>query len=310
MFPSVLTAILFAGSIVCATQSARILGGSEANFWRLATAIIFLALWAHLFGGGLGGPSFPLFLTSGIIGVGSDVFLFQSLPRIGSRLSTLLLQCLSVVFASALEWVWLGNKLTTRQLEACVIILAGVALALAPSKHLNIKRATLIVGICFATVAALGNAFGAVLSRLAYSVAEKNHQNVDGGTAAYQRLIGGLFVGGVCLLIVKRREIAAQWQNPSAPRWPQPEKWKRAWPWVIANGFAGQTLGVTCYQWALRTTKTGVVLAIVATTPLIVIPFAHYWEGERVHRRALIGGLIAVAGVALLALEKFGIGLK
>jgi drug/metabolite transporter (DMT)-like permease len=109
-----------------------------------------------------------------------------------------------------------------------------------------------------------------------------------------------LFVGGVTLLVVKRREIVAQVTHSAPPRLPEAEKWRRAWPWVLANSFAGQTLGVTCYQWALKTTCSGLVLAIVATTPLVVIPFASIVEGEKIETRSVVGGLIAVAGAILL----------
>jgi hypothetical protein len=81
MLASFLTTLLFATSVVCATQSARMLGGTEANFWRLAVATALLAVWAHTFGQGLTGASFALFVISGVIGVGADVFLFQALPR-------------------------------------------------------------------------------------------------------------------------------------------------------------------------------------------------------------------------------------
>ena len=100
--------------------------------------------------------------------------------------------------------------------------------------------------------------------------------------------------------MVKRREIVAQVTHSAPPRLPEAEKWRRAWPWVLANSFAGQTLGVTCYQWALKTTCSGLVLAIVATTPLVVIPFASIVEGEKIETRSVVGGLIAVAGAILL----------
>lgn len=300
MLPSILTTILFAVSVVCATRSTKLLGGSEANFWRLTVATALLALWAHTHGQGLGGDSFALFLISGLIGVGSDVFLFQALPRIGSRLSLLIIQCSAAMFAAVVEWLWLGTSLSGRQAAACAVILAGVAVALAPGKHLHVKAGALAAGICFGFLAGFGNGFGAVLSRKAYAVAALAHQNIDGATAAYQRLIGGLFVAGVCLLVVKRRELMAQVTQSSAPRLPEAEKWRRVWPWVLANGFAGQTLGVTCYQWALKTTRSGLVLAIVATTPLVVIPFASVIEGERIALRSVIGGVIAVVGAILL----------
>jgi drug/metabolite transporter (DMT)-like permease len=300
MLASILTTIFFSTSVVCATRSAKLLGGTEANFWRLAVATFVLAIWAHGFGQGLSGDSFPLFLISGIIGVGADVFLFQALPRIGSRLSLLIIQCFSALSAAATEWMWMGTKLTTWQIVACATILTGVALALAPGKHLNATRRMLMAGIGFGLLAALGNGLGAVLSRKAYAVAAAAHQNIDGATGGYQRLIGGLLVAGICLLAVRRREVAAQFTDSQAPRLPNAEKWRRAWPWVMANGLIGQTLGVTCYQWALKTTPTGLVLAIVATTPLVVIPFACLIEGETIEVRSIAGGLVAVAGAIFL----------
>src|SRR5271154_4339891 len=139
------------------------LGGTEANFWRLAVATFLLGIWAHCFGQGLSGDSFPLFLFSGIIGVGADVFLFQALPRLGSRLSLLIIQCFSALSAAALGWLWLGTKLFVRQAAACALILAGVAVALAPGKHLDAKKGVLTAGICFSFLAAFGNGFGAVI---------------------------------------------------------------------------------------------------------------------------------------------------
>jgi len=70
---------------------------------------------------------------------------------------------------------------------------------------------------------------------------------------------------------------------------------------VLVNGLAGPALGVSCYQWALKTTPTGVVLPIVAITPLVIIPFSYHLEGERPTVRSLIGGALAVTGAAALA---------
>jgi drug/metabolite transporter (DMT)-like permease len=70
---------------------------------------------------------------------------------------------------------------------------------------------------------------------------------------------------------------------------------------VLFNGLAGPALGVSCYQWALKTTPTGVVLPIVALTPIVIIPFSYRVEGERPGNRSLLGGALAVAGAAALA---------
>ena len=81
-----------------------------------------------------------------------------------------------------------------------------------------------------------------------------------------------------------------------------PQAWQKAWPWVVVNALSGPAIGVAFFQWALMLAPTGLVLAIVATTPLMVIPLTVLLEGERPHLHSLIGGLIAVAGAVALVL--------
>jgi drug/metabolite transporter (DMT)-like permease len=275
-------------------------GGTEANFWRLVAATVLLGLWAHLFGQGLGGVSFPLFLLSGIVGVGADVFLFQSYPLLGARLTILIIQCGAALIGAVVEWLWKDARLTVWQMAGGATILAGVALALAPGKHLTMTRRQLQAGIVLSVFGAFGNGFGAVLSRQAYAVAEQAHENISAPTAAYQRLVGGLLVTAVCLLAVAwHRSRAAGASRPRAGL-SRAERWRLAWPWVLANAVAGQMIGVSCYQWALKTTKTGLVLAVVSTVPLVIMPFSSLIEGEKMTRRSICGGVLAVLGAIIL----------
>jgi drug/metabolite transporter (DMT)-like permease len=299
-----LSTILFSISVVCGHRSAKLIGGTEANFWRLTCATLMLAVWAYGFGIGLSGAAFPIFLLSGITGIGiGDVALFQALPRLGSRLSLLLIQCLTAPFGALLEWLWLGTTLSRLQILCGLAILAGVGIALVPGEHLKLSRKELVVGTLFSILSALGGAWGAVLSRKAYSIAHASGQPIDGANAAFQRIIGGLLVAGICLLIVKRREFRVQSRAPreligEASK----KKWRAVWPWVLVNSLAGQTLGVSCMQRAFETTPTGLVLAVIATTPIVVIPFAFFFEGERPTPHSLLGGAIAVAGVVALTI--------
>jgi drug/metabolite transporter (DMT)-like permease len=308
MLAALLTTILWAASAVCGSRSARLVGGTEANFWRLVAATVTLGLWAHLFGQGLGGVSFPLFFLSGIIGVGADVFLFQSYPLLGARLTILIIQCGSVLVGAVVERLWQHTHLSGWQIAASATIVAGVALALAPGEHLTSTPRQLRAGMALSILGAFGNGFGAVLSHQAYTVADAAGQNIDAATAAYQRLVGGSLVGGIWLLAGAWHRQAAH--DPLAPSHgtSRAERWRLAWPWVLANAVAGQTLGVTCYQWALKTAPTSVVLAIVAITPLVVMPFSSLIEGERMTRRSICGGVLAVIGAIVLVTVTAKIG--
>jgi drug/metabolite transporter (DMT)-like permease len=75
----------------------------------------------------------------------------------------------------------------------------------------------------------------------------------------------------------------------------------------LGNALAGPTIGVGCYQWALRSTPSGIVLPIVATAPLVTIILTYFFDGLRPTRRALLGGVIAVGGAVALKLLQKGV---
>ena len=57
-------------------------------------------------------------------------------------------------------------------------------------------------------------------------------------------------------------------------------------------------------QRAFETTPTGLVLSIIAMTPIVVMPLAYVFEGERATKRSIAGGVVAVAGVVGLVLSR------
>ncbi len=299
MLPAFLTTILFAISAVAASRTTRQLGGLRANFWRISLATLLLGLWGHTMGIGLKGKAFPLFLISGCAGFGlGDLALYQALPRLGSRLSIVLVHCLAAPFAALVEWLWLGTELTLWQALSSLVILVGVALALVPGKHLNLPRRVLLCGVAFGVIAAIGQGMGAVLSRKAYQIAAAAGEHIDGLTAAYQRILAGWAIAAVTFW-ASRQTASLDGSTGAGPssRWPA---LRQASGWIALNALAGPTLGVGCYQWALASYPTGAVLPIVATTPIVVIPFARVLEGERPRKRSLAGGAIAALGAVAL----------
>jgi drug/metabolite transporter (DMT)-like permease len=134
-------------------------------------------------------------------------------------------------------------------------------------------------------------------------VVELNGASIDGLTAAFQRIVGGfLFAAPPAALMMLR----GQWRGGVRlkPEGSARRSIRAVWAWVILNSLAGPTVGVGCYQWALATEPSGVVLPIVATTPIAVIPFAYFIEGDRPSLRSVLGGVIAVAGAVGLTLSR------
>jgi drug/metabolite transporter (DMT)-like permease len=300
MLPAFLATILFSCSAISGRRVSHFLPGTYANLARLLISATLLGAWSHLFGFGLGRESFWILFLSGCVGFGmGDLALFQAYPRIGTRRTMVMVQCLAVPIAALAEWAWLHHAPTLAQAGWAIVILAGVGVALMPRKGEGQPTHHLAAGIFFGALSAVGQAGGAVLSRKAYAVAaaagQPFHSAADGVNAAYQRMLGGICVSAIFFCYLKLAHKPVESRNAD---------WSRAWPWLVGNSMLGPAFGVTCYQWALMSAPTNIVLPIVATTPLAVIPLAHFMEGDRVTSRAVFGGVVAVAGVVGLTLAK------
>ena len=305
MLASFLAATFFALNATCASHSVRASGSARANLGRLIVAAAVLGLFAHTLGQGFTSASVGWFFLSGLIGMGlGDLGVYGALPFLGSRLTVLMTQCLAAPIAALGEWLWLDTRLTGAQLLWGVVVLAGVIVALLPSRAHPPQVALKPIGFLFGLLAAAGQGLGALVSRkgglVADAAGELSHNATFGLNAAYHRILAGLVFTALWFLALRcSRKLPARPEPDATP----PAR-RRARMWILANGLAGPVLGVGCYQWALATTPSGIVLPIAATAPLLSIPIAFWLEGDRPTRRSLIGGVIAVAGCIALTLQR------
>ena len=296
MIPALLATLLFAFSSISGRRNVRLLGSAPANFWRQLFGLVLLGIYAHTLGEGLQGTALGWFLISGFVGYGlGDVGIYMAFPRIGTRRTALMTQCLAAPFGVLMAWVWHNTHPTLTETVAGVLILGGVAIALVPSQNDPPTVGSPASGIAWGLLAAAGQAGGQVLSKHGFKLAQAAGDPADPATVAYQRLFPGLAVGLSWFLL------DYFWFRPIDA--PKPE-YRRAWPWILLNTLAGPTLGVAAYQWATKVAETSVVLSITAMTPLCVVPLAYFFDGERPTKRSLIGGVLAVAGVICLAQER------
>lgn len=302
MLTSCLAAFFFALNATCATHSVRASGPVRANLGRLVVAALILGLFAHTVGHGFASASTTWFFLSGVIGMGlGDLGVYGALPLLGSRLTVLMTQCLAAPIAALGEWFWLGTRLSAFQMLWGAVILGGVMLALMPSRASPPRVQVRPIGFLFGLLAAAGQGFGALVSRKGVEVAaaagEAAHNATFGLSAAYHRILAGLVFTALWFLLLK--SMGRLTPPPAHSTATAGARRRTAW-WVFANGLIGPVLGVGCYQWALATNPSGLVLPIVAITPLIAIPLTYWLEGERPTRRSLLGGAVAVAGAVAL----------
>lgn len=305
MLPALLATILWSYCLLPARRSVAQMGGNAANFWRLLAAVIAMGALAAAGGTRLGGGAFGWFFLSGIIGFGfGDIGVWFALPRLGTRLTLLMAQCLAVPFAGITEWLWLGTTIPTGQLIALLVILPGIALALFPEhEREHAEQRKYIAGVLFGTLAGIGQGVGAVFSRKAFFLVETSDTASAGdyiflgASSGFVRLIGGLLIAGGFWFISRYH---TAWRTPPEEghrRGARASKIKN----VLLCAAAGPIFGVICYQWALATTPSVIVQVIVSMSPLVILPLAWYHEGDRPSVRSLIGTVVAVAGVVLLA---------
>lgn len=292
MLAALLTVGFFAFSGVSGERAARYWGGQQANLLRLflSTLVMGVATWIF-FRESLRAETFVWLFASGVVGFGiGDIALFLAYVRIGARLTILLNLCTAPLWGALLEWAWLGTTLGAPQIAAGALILAGVSTALWARPQGVPARGSCLIGIACGLLAGCGQGMGAVISRKAFEVADHAGFALNGFSAAAQRVSGGFTTALLLAVIVYG--LGKSHSRPTAPA-----SSGRAALWLAATTLFGPILGVSCFQWSLITLPAAISTAVVATTPVAMIPLTVWLDGERPGWLSISGSMIAVGGV-------------
>lgn len=293
---ALLTAVFWTVTALAFESASRKVGSLSVNLLRLATAFVFLSVFAWI----SRGKAFPVdagmhqwvwLSLSGLVGfVLGDLFLFQSYVVIGSRISMLIMS-LAPPMAAIIGWLTMGETLTLKQAIAMAVVLAGIVLVVlerqAPNENGNGKRVRFsypIAGILLAFGGALGQAGGLVLSK--YGMA-----GYDVIPSVQIRVITGI-VGFTLFFALsnKWRSLIEAVQNGKAM--------KR----LLVGAFFGPFLGVSFSLLAVKHTSTGVASALMSIVPVLIIAPAVIVFKEKITAKELIGAIVTVVGVAIFFL--------
>ncbi|MEM9280310.1 MAG: DMT family transporter [Verrucomicrobiota bacterium] len=295
MFASLLTAILFAASAIYGQKTAACYGSIPGNFYRLCLAAIFLGVITFgVYHQSIAFATFSWFFFSGLIGFGiGDVALYLAYSRIGSRLTILITFCLAPLWGAGVEFLWLHTTISADEAIAAGMVLLGVGLALVPNNPPELTvRSRFRSGVAFGVAAGFGQGVGAVISRHAESIANTNFLDINGISAAFQRVLGGIVVSAIAFLLLRQRRRGASTRPPA-----KSASVVQKTHWLLGATLMGPVIGVSCFQWALKDTPSALVLAIIATSPILIMPMAWFFEDDRPTFLGILGAIIAVAGV-------------
>jgi drug/metabolite transporter (DMT)-like permease len=286
------TAFFFAITALIFTSTSRSVGSQVTNRMRLLFALLYLiVLNLILFRQPLpfsADSSRWLWLSlSGVIGLSlGDAFLFQSLVSVGTRIGTLLLS-LAPIFGSIIAWIFFGEILSVPQMTGIVLALAGIAWVVASHQEPpDTPRGHTRRGVIFGILAGLGQAVGLVLSK----------QGMSGGLSPFQaneiRMLAA--VGFSWALAMIAGKAGSTFQDLRGK--------PRILGLLAIGAFVGPVLGVVSSLVAIQYVEIGIASTLNALTPVIILPISYFVLKEKVGWQAIVGTLLAIAGVAILFL--------
>jgi drug/metabolite transporter (DMT)-like permease len=285
---------LFAATSSMFTLAGRRVGSVVVNRMRLvfATLLLILVHWALRMPlpFAAGSERWFWFAISGITGfILGDAFLFQAFIWIGPRLS-MLMMALAPALAALLAWIFLGEVLSLGQILGITLTLAGITwVVLGRDGRPALDEAgkdQYVRGILFGLGAATGQALGMVTAKPGLV------GDFPALSGTVMRLISALLVlwGYTFMRRQARNTFLALSREPSAL------------PFILAGSATGPTIAVTLTLFAVQNAEVGVASTLTSLTPIILIPVAYFVFKERFGWQAILGTLLAIAGVALLFL--------
>ena len=280
-----------------AVASKRV-GPTATNHFRLWAALpVLFCLVAATTGrwwpAGLDDWRLALLAASGVIGlVLGDYGYFVALARIGPRVASVVMTTWP---AFTLLFAWFGGEVPDgMMLLGVAMTVGGVLLVLQRARegsswNPGLTKGQWWWGLGGALLGAFGQALGVVLARAAMQP-QDGAGGVEALDATLVRMTAGVAAAQL-LAILQRRP--ADGLRVLADR--------RATLGALVGTAFGPVLGIWLSMMATRHAReVGVASALMATTPLFLMPVAALCYGARIGWRGLFGTLLAVGGAGLL----------
>ncbi len=278
------------------TLAGRRVGSSAMNYARLALALLYLSLTHWLITGEVwpihAAPARWLWMSlSGVVGLTlGDAALYQGYMLIGPRRTQLMMTSAPALTTLAARLLW-NERLSLPQLLAMTLTVGGIMWVVSEPRQGERHFAgdddpqAYRKGLVLGGLAALCQAIGLLLSR----------QGLVGGFSPLSATVIRMAAATVAIVVIgaARGQTRAIWQRLRD---------RRALWLIVGGALTGPYIGVWLSMEAVQHAAMGIASTLLALAPVLLIPLSAWFFGERVTRRAVLGTLLALMGVALIFL--------
>lgn len=299
------------------TIAGRRWGSTTINVTRSLIAAVVLLLMVRLLLGRWipidSGDQLLWLALSGIAGLAvGDQLMFSAFNLAGPR-RTLLVLNLAPVVTALFAWPILGESLMPLSWIGMAITLAGIGwVTLERSQGTgpasSVEHASKIrLGIALAFFGTLAVSIGNALAKLGMLPAadmDPDQGLVDPLVAQNVRMLFG-----AAAIVLLAGFAASVGRNIGSTPDPDPEKRparSTSWLLLLSGTLLGPLAGIWLFLVSVAFVKVAIAATIVALTPVAILPFNRFVEEAPLTRRAILGAIIAVLGVALLAFAEQG----
>ncbi len=298
---SLVVAVSWTVTALFAEVGSKRLGSLQMNVVRMLLSLLMLGatLWWFT------GVPYPLFADgkawfwlsmSGFVGyLLGDYCLFNSYIWIGSRFGQLFMT-LAPPTAAIAGFFMLGETLSWNAWLGMMVTLTGIGISVlnkGTSNKLSLKLP--LKGVLFGIGAGVGQGIGLVLSKVGMTyyeasipVGEEMVADLMPFASTFIRAVTGA-VGFLCVM-------GFQKQFHTLVTSVRDRKGMNAAVWATITG---PFIGVSLSLMAVQYTEAGIASTLMALTPVFIIWPAHFFFGQTVTFKEVVGACISVIGVSL-----------
>ena len=298
---SLTVAVSWTVTALFAEVGSKRLGSLQMNVIRMVLSLCMLGatLWWFT------GSPYPLYADgqawfwlslSGFVGyLLGDYCLFNSYIWIGSRFGQLFMT-LAPPTAAIAGFFMLGETLAWNAWLGMMVTLTGIGISVlnkGTSNKLSLKLP--LKGVLFGIGAGVGQGVGLVLSKVGMTyyeasipVGEEMVADLMPFASTFIRAVTGA-IGFLCVM-------GFQKQFHTLATSVRDFKGMNAAVWATITG---PFIGVSLSLMAVQYTEAGIASTLMALTPVFIIWPAHFFFGQKVTFKEVIGACISVAGVSL-----------